>query len=175
MLALAQASEGQVWLDLNVTGDHSRDYWWYEKEDGTKVKQEYNEQNFGVGLSYGVNDYIDILGGTVFKNSYKKTSYYFGSNIKYPINLFSDTRLELGVMVAAATGYEGTIDEKSTVGGLLPYVIPNITLIAEDTFYARLGWCPDLDGKSDEEYPVGDRVQIITLQFGVLLHPYNIF
>jgi len=168
--AKAQASDGQLWLDLNVTGKHSRDYWW-EEVDGEKIKHPYNENNFGVGLSYGISDYFDVLGGTVFKNSYNNSSIYFGGNVKYPFHLFSDTRLEVGLMLAGATGYKGTNDEDRMVGNFLPYVIPNVTLVTEDIFYARLGYVPDLDGKSSEEYPEDDRVQIITLQFGVKIPP----
>jgi len=170
LISKASASEGQLWLDLNITGKHSRDYWWSMDDDGPQ-KHYYNEKNFGVGLAYGINDYIDLMGGSVFKNSYNKTSYYVGGNLKYPISLFSDTRLEIGVMVAGATGYMGTGQEKDTIEGILPYVIPNVTLIAEDTFYARVGWIPDLDGHDTSEYPMDDRIEVITLQFGVKLHP----
>lgn len=168
----ANAMDDQLWLDFNLASSHiTRDYWWNEDEDGNRHKHDYNENNFGVGLSYGINDYIDAIGGTIIQNSYNNFSAYGAVNLKYPIYYKNakSFRVEPGVMLGIATGYKGTVQDRDTVAGLLPFTLLNVTVVFADFTFARVGWLPDIDGKSTEEYPNNDRSGIITFQIGVNL------
>lgn len=172
---ISEASEGQLWLDVNVSSSHSRDYWWENlvtNSNGDVVsvdEHKFNESNPGIGLTYGQNDYIDWTGG-VLKNSFDVVSIYGGGILKYPLNLGNGFRIEPGILLAVATGYDQDVNKDHTYDGLLPYVIPNITLIVADTFYARVGWVPDFDGDPKTRYESNDQVGLVTLQFGVNIY-----
>jgi len=173
LAAPAKALEDQLWLDFNLASHHERDYWWREEADGKKHKYSFNQRNLGLGLTYGIKDYFDATGGFVIDNSFNKTSIYGGGILKYPLYFKNspDWRIEPGVLVALATGYEDTPQDKDTIfnGLFLPYIIPNVTVILGDLFHARVGYVPDFDGNPQEEFPTGDRLGIWTVQLGVNL------
>ncbi len=162
----AKAAEGDLWVDFTVGTNHSRGYW-VDDSTGTNIEKDFEENNPGIGLTYGINDYIDIGAGNVFKNSYDNNSVYVAANFKYPFPMpGTPMRLEPGIMAIFATGYNDTPEDKYTIGGdILPIPLPNMTLVIDDKFHARVGWMPDIDGDSDDG--TDDRVGFWLLQFGV--------
>lgn len=174
------AREGQLWLDLTIGSHHDSDWKHYVLDRNTREiveirKNDHNEFNPGLGLSYGINDYVDILGGYVHENSYKNSSIYGGFNLKYPFT-FGWIRFEPGIGTALSTGYKNTPAAHITIGEFMPWLLPNITTYFGDRVYARVGYFPDFDGKKDN-YEIGDVVtnknnlqdqhSVMTFQVGV--------
>lgn len=172
------ALDSQLWLDINIGSKHSKDKWyngvlcdenWENCDPSTGEVGEYNENNLGAGLTYGITDYFDVLGGFISKNSFNNFSLYGGGNLKYPIFIKrKKLRFEPGIMLAVATGYEGTrLEHKFSVGDLTPFPLLNLTVFVYDVIYARVGYFPDLDGNPSHEWENGDRSGVITFQAGV--------
>lgn len=171
------ALDEQLWLDINIGSIHSNDKWyknvlcdenWENCHGGTVEK--YNEVNPGAGLTYGINDYFDITGGFVSKNSFNNFSLYGGGNLKYPLFADKTLRIEPGILLVVATGYRGTrLDHALSFGDFTPLPLLNITAFLYDKFYARVGYFPDPDGTPEHEWENGDRSGVITFQAGMKL------
>ena len=117
--ALAFASlpaAGDVFLDINGTSKHSKDTYIY---DG--VTHAYNSRNIGLGLTYGLNKYLDLSGG-FYDNSYYKLSVYGGLTLKHDL-LYGNFRITPGVSLGVATGYSDTPVQapalRPTVAGMI--------------------------------------------------------
>jgi hypothetical protein len=134
------ANAGELWGEYHVGSNHSERYYW----DGGK-RHEYNEKNTGGGISYGVNNNIEVISG-VYRNSYDNTSIYAGadihtSRVKY---------LSVGVSAGRITGYD------DTPLGTKYMVLPNVVVGNEySVFRVKVGI-----------QPIGD-VKMMTLTVGL--------
>ena len=83
--------------------------------------------------------------GSVFDNSYGNLSIYGAGNLKYPILDTPDLfRIEPGIAFGLASGYNDTPNDRWTIGGVLPMILPNVTIIMGDVFFGRISYLPDL-------------------------------
>lgn len=171
----AYALNDQLWLDINIGSKHSTDKWYtgvecdedWNCDPSTGTVGDYNEENYGAGLTYGLSDYFDIMGGAVSKNSFNNFSLYGGGNLKYPFFAGKSFRVEPGIMLMLATGYRGTrLEHKFSFGDFTPLPLLNITAVLFDRFYARVGYFPDPDGDPEHEW-ADDRSGVITFQAGL--------
>ena len=109
-----QALEQGEWnFDLNVASKHS------EESYGSG---DYNEENWGLGASYGYWDNLDLKFG-FFENSYDKTSVYAGA-FYHKDFYFGDWTVAPGVGLLLATGYDDTPENAPVVA---PILMPAIT------------------------------------------------
>ena len=171
----SNAAKGDFWLEVNGTSFHGEsDYHdGYERrygelrdlvghpgccianEDYTRlyVKEErrknYNSANYGFGLKYGLAKYADAFVG-FYDNSYDKTSFYGGVNIKrdfYPGG--GKFRVAPGLKLGLTTGYEGTPDDDAAwgPGGTAPMAVPNIE-VGYGSVYTNAGYIPAIGEQS---------------------------
>jgi len=117
-----------TYIDLHVTSWHSKDT--YTKQGVTK---QYNNKNFGLGVTKSINLYNDVSAG-FFKNSYYDMSTYIG------IDTHTNTNPRIGVIYGVVTGYDQ--------GYVL--AMPNVTYDV-DRYRVRFGLIP------------GSEVQALTL------------
>lgn len=106
MLLLAamfpKAYAGDFWVEANLASYHpSADSYCYE---GTC--DDFNEFNYGLGLSYEMDELVEWTGG-FFRNSYDKNSMYAGIKFKHDFQLDGGA-LTPGITVGAVTGYDNT-------------------------------------------------------------------
>ncbi len=141
------AAENDLWLDINMGSHHERGYWWTRDDNGNITEGEFNQKNFGLGLTYGVDKYIDVYGG-FYDNSYNNNSFYAGALVKYPLFTKKSNwlRLEPGIKLTAATGYLDTPDEKDTINGIMYAPMLHLGIQIVDTVGISLGYVPDIDG-----------------------------
>lgn len=102
--------QGEYSLDINIGSRHSEGtYWGLENRSRGYIEKKYNENNFGVGLSYGYRTWVDFKTG-FFENSYEKNSFYIGAFIHKDIYLFRSKMwlIAPGVNVGGVTGYNNT-------------------------------------------------------------------
>lgn len=146
----ANADEGDWWIDLSVGAYHG-DRSWKDKEDGSQHR--YNEFNPGAGLTYNINENVDVSGGT-FYNSFKRWSLYGGLGLKYPIRLSGKMTWEPGFFAGFASGYEGTAkDDDVVVLGLIPFpAVSNI--VRYDDYALKVGVVPDYKGTKKSGFTV---------------------
>jgi len=145
-LSECEAANNDLWLDINMGSYHERGYWWTRDDNGTITEGEFNQKNFGLGLTYGINNYVDINGG-FYDNSYNKNSFYAGAIIKYPLPIPSDyLRVEPGIKLNVATGYTGTPDDEDTWNGLMAAPMLHLGVQIVDTVGIAIGYVPDFDG-----------------------------
>ena len=86
-LCVGSPDYSKLWLDLNLGSLHGdEDYNVRDCSTCEKEVKDYNAFNPGLGLSYGVNDYLDLSVGGYY-NSFEKASFYSGGELKYPIRI----------------------------------------------------------------------------------------
>jgi len=147
-LSECKAAEGDLWLDINMGSYHQRGYWWTRDDNGNIQEGEFNQKNFGLGATYGINKYVNINTG-FYKNSYNKQSLYAGTVLKYPLPIPSDwLRIEPGIKLTAATGYTGTVDEHHTVNGIMVVPMAHLGVQLVDRVGFNIGYIPDFDGNN---------------------------
>ena len=118
--------------------------------------KEYNEQNYGLGLTYASRDWLDLSVGT-FKNSFNNQSTYaalaFNNDIHYGLITMSPT-----LMLGVTTGYEGI--SKRSWGTYSPVVVPSLTFKA-GAFSTNVGFIPQ---------GFGGKSSVLTFRFGIELN-----
>lgn len=95
------ALAGDLYLDINGYSRHSNDTYVYKGQ-----VHEFNSNNLGLGLTYGVNKYVEAFAG-FYDNSFNKTTLYGGAKLKLDFNI-ADVTITPGLNVGAATGYADT-------------------------------------------------------------------
>ena len=175
----ANAAKGDFWLEINGTSLHGEsdyhdgwertdypDYDWgkplpvenllYTQKNGeysffteTEKRRSYNSANYGAGLKYGFTDYVDGFVG-FYDNSYYKTSFYAGVNIKrdfHPID--TKFRIAPGLKLGLVSGYDGTPDDDTTIGpgNTTPLVVPNVEF-GYGRYYINTGFIPAIGEQS---------------------------
>jgi len=97
-----EAKAGDFWLDANVASYHisTHDYCYNGK------CEDFNQLNYGLGVTYYMDDTIGFTGG-FFKNSYSKTSAYAGIEFKKDF-AFDKTTVSPVLMIGGVTGYQDT-------------------------------------------------------------------
>jgi len=118
----------QIYLDVNGISKH------------LSSDKEYNERNFGLGLSYETRKKADDLIKTYaiggYKNSYNDPSYYAAAGLskRFPItkNLYAD----LGGAAGLVTGYEG---------GINPMAMPMGAIGLKDLWKLRMMYAPETE------------------------------
>lgn len=101
LFASAPSHAGELYLDINGYSWHSNDTYVYKGK-----RQDYNAENFGLGLTYGINKYVEASAG-FYNNSYYKQTLYGGLKIKHDI-VFGNLVVSPGLNVGVATGYADT-------------------------------------------------------------------
>lgn len=128
---ITYSAEGDLWLDINVASYHTSSEYCYEG----KCK-DYNQFNYGGGVSYDLDNTFELTGG-YFRNSYYKNSFYAGTKIKhdFPVNGLIITP---GVIVGGITGYDDTeVNGKK----IQPIGLPTLG-ISNNKFRAVIGYLP---------------------------------
>jgi len=124
--ALADTSnKTTMFVDLHMTSFHSQENYYedYETDEGTKTTTiPFNEENFGIGVRYQLEDFLDVSVG-FFKNSFYNTSVYLGGEV-----YTSRQRLiSIGLAVGLVSGYRGTtIDTPVMVMPIMQVGVPEI-------------------------------------------------
>lgn len=173
-----RASEGDFWLEINGTSMHGnsdyhdgwdRTYYDYDfgqplpvdnllyaRKNGeytffteTEKRRSYNSTNYGAGLKYGFTDYVDGFVG-FYDNSYYKTSFYAGVNIKrdfYPLD--TKFRIAPGLKLGLVSGYDDTPSGDTTIGpgNTTPLVVPNVEF-GYGRYYVNTGFIPAIGNKA---------------------------
>ena len=144
------ANANDLWVDANVASYHTNDngYCYQGKCD------EFNEFNYGLGLSYETSDYTEVQGG-FFRNSYDKNSLYADVKVKYDFGVGAGVLVTPGLAIGLVTGYDDTELEAST---FQPMVLPSVS-VSYKRVRAVVGYIPASwvsDGPTD----------VITLQLG---------
>lgn len=156
MLLFSSATLAGTWVDVNLISKHSRPTYYNTQ---SKQIEEFNQENFGIGLTQTLTNNLDFtIGG--YKNSFSETSFYTGVNLKAKFgNVFSITPGIAGLLV---TGY-GDAPINSVMAGkdLLFVPMPNITF-SDSQFKLTIGY---YSSKLVEE----NGVSVTTVQFGVKL------
>ena len=93
------AHAGEIWGEYHVGSNHSDKYWY----DDNGRRHEFNENNTGGGISYGINDNVEVIGG-FYRNSYDNTSVYAGADV----HTGRRHGISVGVSAGKITGYEDT-------------------------------------------------------------------
>ena len=151
LLTAYEASANDLWLDINVASYHAgSDGYCYQGEC-----DDFNEFNYGLGLSYELDDTFEATGG-FFRNSYDKHSHYLGVKAKYDFAR-GDWALTPGLTVGLVTGYDDTEVEAST---LQPMALPSVT-VSYKRVRGTVGYIP-LNLVSDDA-----GADVITFQLGV--------
>lgn len=101
LLAAIPAQAGDLYLDVNGYSWHSNDTYVYKGK-----RHDYNAENSGLGLTYGLNKYVEASAG-FYNNSYYKQTLYGGLKIKHDI-VFGNLVVSPGLNVGVATGYADT-------------------------------------------------------------------
>ena len=96
------AHAGEFSLDVNGWSRHSNDTYKYQGK-----RHEYNEQNTGLGLTYGISKHFEASTG-FYENSYYRTSVYGAVMIKRNIYLDGGFIVTHGIQIGLATGYADT-------------------------------------------------------------------
>ncbi len=128
---LTHSTEGDLWLDVNVASYHTSSEYCYNGRC-----QEYNQFNYGAGISYEVHKSLELTGG-YFRNSYNKNSFYGGGKIKHDF-LIKKFVVTPGVMLGVMTGYEDTEVDASKIQ---PIALPTLGL-AYGKFRGVVGYLP---------------------------------
>ena len=120
ILALLSSSafsidKGQWALDINLASKHEKST--YDNN------QEYNENNFGLGLSYGYSESIDFKVG-FYDNSYNRTTKYLAA-IWQKNYYYKQLRISPGAGIFLVTGYDGTPEFAKKIQ---PGVIPSLSI-----------------------------------------------
>ena len=152
MITTQGASANDLWVDINVASYHtSADSYCYQGEC-----DDFNEFNYGLGLSYELNELFEVTGG-FFRNSYDKHSNYAGVKAKYDFDLGAGVALTPGLTLGVVTGYDDTEVEAST---LQPMALPSVT-VSYKRVRATVGYLPLTLVSDDSE------TDVITFQMGV--------
>ena len=120
MSALCYADEGDLFIDITLISKHI----------GTK--DNFNEVNPGIGLSYFVAKNWELRGG-YFHNSYKRPTFYMAANYVPVIFDLENFTFTLGIAGGLATGYKkGEIhieNNNLTFNGITPMLAPSVTAL----------------------------------------------
>lgn len=128
---MAHSAEGDLWLDVNVASYHtSSEYCYKDKCD------DWNQLNYGVGVSYEVDSLFELTGG-YFRNSYNKNSFYAGTKMKHDL-IINNFIVTPGVVIAFTTGYNNTEVEAKKIQ---LFGLPTISL-SHDNYRAVVGYLP---------------------------------
>jgi hypothetical protein len=122
-----------LWLDVNITSIHSEEaYVWNGRE------RQYNDRNFGLGIGYEVNSWLEAKAGW-FENSYEKTSFYAVAQGKLDLLKKSPWIIAPGCALGIANGYQNTPEQ---TGEITPWGLVTLTIGHEDRWRINLGYLP---------------------------------
>lgn len=107
--------EGKWALDISLTSIHQDNSY----DDG----QKYNENNFGLGASYGYSDSIDLKLG-YFDNSYNRTTTYLAAVWQKDFH-YKALRISPGIGAFLLTGYDGAPENAEK---FQPGAMPSLSL-----------------------------------------------
>ena len=130
-------------VDLNTGSKHSDAYY-----SGNKF---YNEDNEGVGLTYGYKRNIDLKFG-FFENSYYKTTVYAGAVFNQDFYMLNDMVISPGIGLIFASGYDNTPMDAPMI---TPVLHPSLSF-GHKSLRSTIGYIP-----------FGD-VEVVTFQTQIL-------
>ena len=93
-----------AYLDIHIASHHFATEPYYQYSDGTRVYENWNETNQGIGLDVGIDDHVSLMAGYI-ENSYDVTDWYAGADIHTDR---SGDGFVAGVSLMYAPGYENT-------------------------------------------------------------------
>lgn len=126
------AAPGDFWVDANLASKHT-----HASEYTYKGKTEdYNEANYGLGLSYDIDGTFEATAG-FFRNSYDKHSNYIGVKAKHDFR-FGYVTVTPGVTAGFVTGYDDTEVDAPV---LQPIVVPSVA-VEYNNFRTTIGYIP---------------------------------
>lgn len=137
----ATANKGDLWIDVTLASRHTNESGlWYDDDN---QPHEWNENNLGLGVGYGVLPGIEAKAG-FYKNSHNVNSVYGG--FKWHTNY--ERFISIGLTVGLVTGYEiaGHIDTPVT-----PFILPAITIHPHHRVRVEFGFVPGAPGSEGEK------------------------
>lgn len=134
LLISTQAFSYDGWLNIHLGSSHEKRT--YIDQSGNDI--EYNQKNFGLGLSVPAYSNIDARAG-FFENSFNNTSYYAGADFHYNTSRY----ITVGVNAGVASGYEHSPVRSSA---LAPMFVPHVTMKVKN-FRTEIGYVPSFDEK----------------------------
>lgn len=147
----AIAEKGDLWLNLHIGSKHSGEGYYDQTIDwkangefnNSSTYREYNETNYGGGLIYEVEDFIDArIGG--YQNSVHSTSVYAGGSLH---SSFTNP-VAVGLMLGAITGYDAITGMPVSIM-VMPYASLNTKYArAEITYLPGIGETDSILGLS---------------------------
>ena len=137
VVADAHSVHSQYWGEYHVGSNHSQPG--YFDRNGYR---EFNENNTGGGITYEIDNNVEVLGG-FFKNSYNNTAVYGG----FDFHTSRARYVSVGVALGPITGY------KDTPQNAYWMVLPNV-VFGNDKVRTKIGYIP------------GD-VSVMTLTVGI--------
>lgn len=127
-----RADKGDLWIDINLASKHTS----ASQYTHNGKTEDYNERNYGFGMSYDIDGTFEVTGG-FFRNSYDKHSDYLGVKAKHDFN-FGHFTVTPGVTVGFVTGYENTeVDAPK----FQPIAVPSVAFGYND-FRTTIGYIP---------------------------------
>ena len=149
LLTAYEVNAGDLWLDVNVASYHvDADSYCYQGEC-----DDFNELNYGLGLSYTMDDLIEWQAG-FFRNSYDQHSNYAGIKFKHDF-INGDFAVTPGILVGGVTGYDDTGVEASVVQMM---ALPSLSVSYADV-RATIGYLP-------LKLIAEDSTDVVTFQLG---------
>ncbi len=128
----AGAAAGDLRVDLNLASKHTSASQ-YTYNGKTK---DYNEQNYGLGLSYDIDGTFEATAG-FFSNSYAKNSNYAGVKVKHDF-WFGRLTVTPGVTFGLVTGYD---DTEVDAAKYQPIAVPSVAF-EYNNFSTTIGYIP---------------------------------
>lgn len=145
-----EAHAGDFWLDANVASYHTgADGYCYQGKC-----DDFNQFNYGLGLSYDMDDTIEWQVG-FYRNSYDQNSTYADIKFKHDFNVGSVT-VSPGLAIGFVTGYDNTQVEARP---LQPMALPTVA-VTYDRVRVVVGYLPLKLVTSDSE------TDVVTFQVG---------
>ena len=143
----ADSSRSDVYTDVNLASYHLDNSWNDRWSNPKRPHRDYNQTNFGLGLTWEPVDWIDFRAG-FYENSFYKHSNYIGVSTKYQITSENGFSFAPGVFLGGVTGYNETPNETKVpnieagfVDGIYPFVLPYVRF-GYNRVFANIGIAP---------------------------------
>ena len=147
--SLVFAGKGDYTLEVPITAFHHKDGY---TENG--VKRDYNRNNTGYGMHYGISA-TETIGLVAFRNSYYQQGGMLAYNRVWPVHTGSNWVIEPGVTAALVVGYKGTSGDGNVIGGPFSIAAAPGIVVGYNRFRANFMYVPGVVGTVSVQWVVG--------------------